>query len=65
MSKNLLTSGQVATRAGVDRTTVHHWAKDGKLKVSEVANGIRLFSERDVDRFLAHRADVEQPRSEQ
>lgn len=47
--KNLLTAGEVAGLKGVHRTTVHHWAKDGKLPVAQVVNGIRLFDAVDVD----------------
>jgi DNA-binding transcriptional MerR regulator len=54
--RELLTSGQVAQRAGVDRSTVHHWAKDGKLAIAEVVNGMRLFASDDVDRLIADRA---------
>ena len=61
-SKNFLTTGQVAERGKVDRTTVHHWAKDGKLPVAAEANGTRLFDEAEVDRFLAERADAEAAR---
>lgn len=53
----LLTSGQVADRANVHRTTVHHWEKDGKLAAASVANGIRLFRPEDVDALIAHRAE--------
>ena len=55
MGTNLLTAGQVAARAGVHRTTVHHWERDGKLAAETVVNGIRLFSVETVDRFLAER----------
>jgi excisionase family DNA binding protein len=53
MSTDLLTTGQVAELAGVNRTTVHHWAKDGKLPIAGHANNIRLFSRADVETFLA------------
>lgn len=43
MSNELLTAGQVAAAKGVHRTTVHHWAKDGKLPIAQTVNGIRLF----------------------
>ena len=48
-TEELLTAGEVAARLGVHRTTVHHWAKDGKLRVARVVNGIRLFDTADVD----------------
>ena len=51
MSNELLTAGQVAALKGVHRTTVHHWAKDGKLPVAQIVNGIRLFSRADVEAF--------------
>ena len=60
MSQNeLLTSGQVAERCGVNRSTVHHWAKDGKLVVAETVNGIRLFRASDVDAYTASRDAAE------
>lgn len=40
---HLLTSGEVATRLGVNRTTVHRWAESGKLPVAEVIGGMRFF----------------------
>lgn len=52
---DLLTAGQVAKQGGVHRTTVHHWAKDGKLRTARWVNGIRLFARKDVDSFLAQR----------
>lgn len=55
-STQLLTAGQVAARAGVHRTTVHHWEKDGKLAAAQVANGIRLFRADDVDALIERRA---------
>lgn len=55
MSNLLLTSGQVATRGGVHRTTVHYWERTGKLKADQVVNGIRLFRESDVDKLIAER----------
>ena len=55
-SRNLLTAGQVAARAGVHRTTVHHWERDGKLDAAEVVNGIRLFDLDAVDALIAKRA---------
>lgn len=56
MSNELLTAGQVAERAGVHRTTVHHWEKDGKLAAAQVVNGIRLFDVGAVDSLIASRA---------
>jgi excisionase family DNA binding protein len=51
MGNELLTAGQVAALKGVHRTTVHHWAKDGKLPVAQTVNGMRLFNRADVDNF--------------
>lgn len=48
---DLLTAGEVAALKGVHRTTVHHWAKDGKLPVAQTVNGIRLFNRADVEAF--------------
>ncbi|MBA2280679.1 MAG: MerR family DNA-binding transcriptional regulator [Acidimicrobiia bacterium] len=56
MSRTLLTAGQVAERAGVHRSTVHHWEKDGKLDAAEVVNGIRLWDAEVVDALVADRA---------
>lgn len=55
MSNELLTTGQIADLCGVNRVTVHHWAKDGKLPIHSYANGMRLFARTDVDAFLAAR----------
>lgn len=55
MRNKLLTAGEVAKRARVSRTTVHYWAKDGKLPVRQVVNGIRLFDSDTVDAFLTER----------
>lgn len=55
-SNDLLTSGEVAAAHGVNRTTVHHWAKDGKLPVAQTVNGIRLFLRSDSDKLAADRA---------
>lgn len=52
----LLTAGQVAERANVHRTTVHHWEKDGKLEAAQEVNGIRLFDAAVVDAYIAARA---------
>lgn len=51
--KDLLTAGQVAALKGVHRTTVHHWAKDGKLPIARTVNGIRLFDRATVEAFQA------------
>lgn len=51
MSNELLTAGQVAAIKGVHRTTVHHWAKDGKLPVAQTVNGMRLFDRATVEAF--------------
>ena len=55
-SPELLTAGQVADRAGVHRTTVHHWATSGKLTAAQTVNGIRLFAVADVDALIERRA---------
>lgn len=52
-STKLLTAGQVAERAGVHRTTVHHWEKDGKLEAADEVNGIRLFDSAVADAWIA------------
>lgn len=56
---DLLSTGQVASKAKVHRTTVHHWERTGKLHAAAVVNGIRLFSSDEVERFLSERAGVE------
>jgi excisionase family DNA binding protein len=55
VSKQLLTTGQIAERLGVHRTTVHHWEKNGRLTAFTVANGVRLFTEAAVDALAAER----------
>jgi hypothetical protein len=62
--RTLLSPTQVATRAGVHRTTVNYWVRVGKLAPAEVVAGMRLFDERDVARFLAKRAAAAPPASE-
>jgi excisionase family DNA binding protein len=59
MGTELLTAGQVAARAGVHRTTVWHWEKDGKLRAAQVVNGMRLFRATEVDRWIAERDAAE------
>jgi excisionase family DNA binding protein len=54
----LIAAGTVAQRAGVHRTTVHHWAKDGKLPVAATVNGIRLFDPDTVDAFITSRLEA-------
>lgn len=56
----LLMSGQVAALAEVNRVTVHQWAKDGKLPVAQVVNGVRLFDRATVEAFIANRKAVTQ-----
>lgn len=58
MSKELLTTGQIATELKVDRTTVHYWATTGKLTPERTVNGTRLFTREEVDRFTAERNQV-------
>lgn len=59
MSDDLLTTGQIADLAGVDRTAVHYWARDGKLvPVMVTGTGIRLFARATVEQFLADRAEA-------
>ncbi len=55
-SKELLTTGDVATRAGVTRTTVLHWIKSGKLRAAfTTAGGHYRISEADLQHFLRER----------
>jgi len=56
MSKRTqVTTGEIATKGGVHRTTVHHWERTGKIKPVQVVNGIRLFDADAIDKFLAAR----------
>lgn len=55
MSNQLLTTGQIADKLGVHRSTVHLWEKSGQLKPAQVANGIRLFKSTDVDKLIKAR----------
>jgi excisionase family DNA binding protein len=50
-----LTTGQVADRLGVHRTTVHHWERNGKLRAALEVNGTRLFLTDDIDTLAATR----------
>lgn len=59
---NLLSTGDVAARAGVTRTTVLHWIKSGKLRAAlTTAGGHYRIAEPDLARFLADRPGPEQP----
>lgn len=50
----LLSTGEVASRAGVTRTTVLHWIKSGKLRAAfTTAGGHYRIAEADLTRFLA------------
>ncbi len=50
----LLTTREVAERAGVTQPAVHYWVKKGYLS-SEVLDGVRLFDEDEVETYLASR----------
>lgn len=50
----LLSTGEVASRAGVTRTTVLHWIKSGKLRAAfTTAGGHYRIAEPDFQRFLS------------
>ncbi len=51
----LLMVGEVAERAGVGRSAVLLWHRQGKLPALLSGKGWRLFREEDVTRFLARR----------
>jgi excisionase family DNA binding protein len=54
----LLSTGDVAKRAGVTRTTVLHWIKSGKLHAAlTTAGGHYRISEADLQRFFAEHDD--------
>ncbi len=56
MLKQYLTKGDVSKLAGVQAQTVHHWMEDGKLTpVGVTGFGIKLFSPKQVERFLHRR----------
>jgi len=54
------TTRQAAAAAGIGLTTLHEWMMLGKVKppkpVLVGAVGMRLWSERDVERIRAHKA---------
>ena len=55
-SEDLLTTGNIADIASVDRSAVHRWVEDGKLTPTLTTDsGIRLFRRSDVESFLADR----------
>lgn len=54
-TQELLTTGQIAAELGVNRATVHYWAKTGKLVPEQTVNGTRLFARGEVDRFAEAR----------
>jgi len=52
----LLSTGEVASRVGVTRTTVLHWIKSGKLPAAfTTAGGHYRITEADLTRFLSER----------
>lgn len=53
----LLTSGDVATMFGVDRTTVVRWATTGVLPCIRTPSGHRRFLENDVRQLQQERAE--------
>jgi len=55
---DLLTTGEIAELCDVNRVTVHHWAKNGKLPIAQYANNMRLFRRSDVDALIAERAET-------
>ncbi len=53
----LLSTGEVASRAGVTRTTVLHWVKSGKLRAAfATAGGHYRIHKAELERFLAARS---------
>lgn len=54
----LVTTGQIATRFKVHPSTVHRWIEQGLIAVAHNANGVRLVSGSEVDRFAATRAEA-------
>lgn len=59
----LLSTGEVASRAGVTRTTVLHWIKSGKLRAAHTtAGGHYRIAEADLARFLAERHGTDRVR---
>jgi DNA-binding transcriptional MerR regulator len=56
-SADLLTTGDVARRAGVSSQAVKRWARRGVLlPEGRTEGGIRLYRREDVEAFLATRA---------
>lgn len=56
--QNLLSTGEVAKRAGVTRTAVLHWIKSGRLRATlTTAGGHNRVSEADLERFFTQRDD--------
>jgi DNA-binding transcriptional MerR regulator len=57
MARTLLTTGEAAERAGVNRQTVHYWRLSGRLAVAEERRSpgtgrvtCYLYTRHDVDR---------------
>jgi len=57
-----LTIGDVARVARVTPDAVRAWDREGKLRAFRTAGGIRLFREAQVLKFLAKRAQRQDPR---
>lgn len=55
MPPRLHTTGEIAKRCSVDRSTVHRWIETGQLAVDATVAGIRLVTDDELTRFLAER----------
>jgi len=54
---DLMTTSEVARRAGVSGAAVNQWERKGKLPAEKTETGQRIFRREDVERFLAERAN--------
>lgn len=53
MENEDMLSSEVAREKEVTPATVRNWADRGILPAKRTANGVRIFSRRDVDAFVA------------
>lgn len=59
MQPHYLAPEAVATRLGVDRTTVWRWIKDGKLPAFRPGRNVTRISEVDLDAFITRFTDAQ------
>lgn len=54
-----------AKHLGVSRPTIYRWAKEGKLSILKIADGVARVSKEDIDRLIANAKPLYGPESDQ